>query len=187
MIKILKEEKPYLLYKELHSGEAKYNWLLRRAENISWATFWRFVPWKYFQMTDPFNFYRLSKVRTLDIYKDFSPLLIGRKYIVKIILLYHYGILYIFVPNGNEGWFNKAVHDIDEGITKTRLIARLRKDKSEFPDDKKTNMQRKLSLDNIVEIRYGTSDLKVAQMARKYGVNPFAIDSIKSGIYWKYI
>ena len=185
---VLGEEKDYLLFKEILPEDGDYGWLVDNAEELTWSDFWKYVPWEYFRITEPFNFYNNSnKKRTLDVFKDFTPMIVGRKYVVNIILLYHYGIIYIFVPNGDESWYNKAIYDFQNGITRRELFKRLRAEKSDWPFEKSTNRQRKLTNDDIVYIRSGTHNIIPGDLAKMFQIDHMIITRIKSREYWKFI
>jgi len=185
---ILGEEKDYLLFKEILPEDGDYGWLVENAEELTWKNFWKYIPWEYFKLTEPFSFYNNSNTkRTLDVFKDFTPMVVGRKYIVSIVILYHYGIIYIFVPNGDESWYNKAIYDFQHEITRKELFKRLKAENSTFPFDSITNSQRKLSNDDIVYIRYGMHNIGVTELSRMFQVDNNIISRIKSREYWKFI
>jgi len=185
---ILGEKKDYLLFKEILPEDGDYNWLMENAAPLTWGMLWKYVPWEYFRMTEPFNLYNNSnKRRTLDVFRDFTPMIVGRKYIVSIILLYHYGIIYIFVPNGAESWYNKAIYDFQHGITRAELFKRLRAENNPFPFEAETNSQRKLTNDDIVFIRYGTHGLSVSELYKMFQIDYKGIVRLLSREYWKFI
>jgi hypothetical protein len=185
---VLGEEKDYLLFKEILPEDGDYGWLIDNAEELTWSDLWKYVPWEYFRITEPFNFYSDSNTkRTLDVFKDFTPMIVGRKYIVSIIMLYHYGIIYIFVPNGEESWYNKAIYDFQNEITRKELFKRLRAEKSNWPFEKATENQRKLTNDDIVYIRYGTHGIGVTELSEMFQVDINITSRIKSRKYWKFI
>jgi hypothetical protein len=185
---ILGEEKDYLLFKEILPEDGDYGWIVENAKELPWKELWKYIPWEYFRLTEPFNLYNNSnKKRTLDVFKDFTPMIVGREYIVSIVILYHYGIIYIFVPNGAESWYNKAIYDFQHEITRKVLFKQLRKEKSPFPFDKITTSQRKLTNDDIVYIRYGMHGIRLIELSRMFQVDHNIVSRIKSREYWKFI
>jgi len=176
------------LWKKLTQEHKDYSFLLKKSKQITWNTFFSYVPMNYFQTVDPFNLYHLMGKNDLSIYTDFKPLGLNYPiYVGNIISLYQYGCMYVFPVEGKAAWFNKIIHDIK--ISRTNLATKkmmTHKRGGGAPFGSKHGMST-LTEDIVMEIKYNRKGISQIKTAKEFSISKSTVYLIMQNQRWAHL